>query len=124
MPPKLAKITKEPPELTNDCNYMDWRKDVKVWKMVNNDADKTKFGGLLYLSLKGKAREAYVKMVSVQRLALRQFSINLMKYTSKRRTQGHFLQLKNLSHKNVMRTLASQISFLIMIICKENVSLI
>ena len=63
MPPKVAKITKDLPELTNDCNYVDWRKDVKVWKLVNKDADHTKFGGLLYLSLKGKARE-YVRDIS------------------------------------------------------------
>ena len=62
MPPKL-KLYKDPPELNNDTNYSDWRKDVKVWRMVNKDADKKQLGGMLYLSLKGKARE-YVRDIS------------------------------------------------------------
>ena len=62
MPPKV-KLFKDPPELTNESNYMDWRKDVKVWRMVNASADKKQLGGMLYLSLKGKARE-YVRDIS------------------------------------------------------------
>ena len=52
MPPKV-KLFKDLPELNNDTNYVDWRKDVTVWKNVNKHADKTQLGGMLYLSLKG-----------------------------------------------------------------------
>ena len=62
MPPKV-KLFKDLPELNNDTNYMDWRKDVTVWKNVNKHADKTQLGGMLYLSLKGKARE-YVRDIT------------------------------------------------------------
>ena len=61
MPPK-AKIVQDLPELKDDSNYVDWRKDVSVWKMVNAGADKKQLGGMLYLSLKGKARD-YVRAI-------------------------------------------------------------
>ena len=45
MPPKV-KLFKDLPELNNDTNYVDWRKDVTVWKNVNKHADKTQLGGM------------------------------------------------------------------------------
>ena len=62
MPPKV-KLVKDIPELTNDTIYSDWRKDVRVWRLANKDADKKQIGCLLYLSLKGKARE-YVRDIN------------------------------------------------------------
>ena len=45
MPPKVnLKVIQDLPELKNDTSYMDWRKDVMVWKMVNHETDKKTIG--------------------------------------------------------------------------------
>ena len=75
----FAKITKELPELNNNCNYGDWRKDVSIWKLVNKDADPKQFGGLLYLSLKGKTREYVRDLTEAQIGAENGFDIVLKK---------------------------------------------
>lgn len=67
MPPKVVKVIQDLPELNNETCFIDWRKDVKVWKMVNNEADKKQLGGMLYLSLKGKARE-YVRGIKEEEI--------------------------------------------------------
>ena len=43
MPPKVVKVIQDLPELNNDTCFIDWRKDVKVWRMVNNEVDKIRF---------------------------------------------------------------------------------
>ena len=52
----MATATKTPPELYNDVNYEDWKRDVEIWKMFT-DLEKKKQGPALYLSLKGNAKE-------------------------------------------------------------------
>ena len=47
---------KDPPVLTDDVDYADWKIDMEIWELYTSLA-KTRRGPALYLSLKGNARE-------------------------------------------------------------------
>ena len=47
---------KDPPVLTDDVDYADWKIDMEIWELYTTLA-KTRRGPALYLSLKGNARE-------------------------------------------------------------------
>ena len=51
-----SSALKNPPVLTDDSNYENWKTDLEVWEMLT-DLNNTKKGPALYLSLQGKARE-------------------------------------------------------------------
>ena len=51
-----AQSPKNPPLLTDDISYTDWKTDLSIWELFT-ELDKKKRGPALYLSLSGKARE-------------------------------------------------------------------
>jgi hypothetical protein len=52
-----VKISKMPPILKDDMDFLSWRNDIYVW-LLFTDIDKKKNGPAIYLALEGKAREA------------------------------------------------------------------
>lgn len=54
---------KNPPSLSSDKTYQQWKSEVKLWELVT-DLDKKKRGLALALSLEGKAREVAVDISS------------------------------------------------------------
>ena len=47
---------KDPPTLSDDVDYADWKIDLEIWELYTSLA-KNRRGPALYLSLKGKARD-------------------------------------------------------------------
>ena len=52
----MADALKNPPILSDDLEYGDWKSDIGIWELYTS-LDKKKRGPALYLSLQGKARE-------------------------------------------------------------------
>jgi len=55
----MSKL-REPPTFNpdeGDC-YSNWKRDIEVWKLLNDEKYKKQYGAAIYLSLKGTARDA------------------------------------------------------------------
>ena len=48
---------KAPPDLNDDKSFADWKKEVEFWQIVT-DVKPEKQGAMIFLTLKGKSREA------------------------------------------------------------------
>ena len=46
----------DPPLLTDEVDFEDWEREIKIWQMATDVAE-SKQGARIYLSLQGKARE-------------------------------------------------------------------
>ena len=45
----------DPPLLTDEVDFEDWEREIKIWQMATDVAE-SKQGARIYLSLQGKAR--------------------------------------------------------------------
>ena len=61
----MADDLKNPPILSDDVEYSDWKADLEIWELYTTLA-KSKRGPALYLSLKGKARECARGLTATQ----------------------------------------------------------
>ena len=65
----MSKL-REPPTFNpdeGDC-YSNWKNDIEVWKLLNDEKYKKQYGAAIYLSLKGTARDA-VRSLDATKLA-------------------------------------------------------
>ena len=60
----MAAKIKEPPTFNPEegDNYENWKRDIKVWQILNDERYKKQYGASVYLALKGTAREAVRSM--------------------------------------------------------------
>ena len=61
----MADALRNPPILSDDVEYADWKADMDIWALYTN-LEKKKRGPALYLSLQGKARECARGLTSAE----------------------------------------------------------
>ena len=52
---------KAPPELTDEKTFKDWKKEIEIWQLAT-EVKKEKQAAMIFLSLKGKSREAVLEL--------------------------------------------------------------
>ena len=58
----MSGNVKQPPLMRDDLSYDGWKKELDIWSDFT-DLDANRKGGALFLTLKGKAREAVLSGV-------------------------------------------------------------
>ena len=52
---------KAPPELNDEKSFKDWKKEIEIWQLAT-EVNKEKQAAMIFLSLKGKSREAVLEL--------------------------------------------------------------
>ena len=52
---------KVPPELNDEKSFKDWKKEIEIWQLAT-EVNKEKQAAMIFLSLKGKSREAVLEL--------------------------------------------------------------
>jgi hypothetical protein len=52
---------KAPPELNDKKAFKDWKKEIEIWQLAT-EVKKEKPAAMIFLSLKGKSREAVLEL--------------------------------------------------------------
>ena len=54
---------KAPPELNDEKSFKDWKKEIEIWQLAT-EVNKEKQAAMIFLSLKGKSREAVLELAN------------------------------------------------------------